>query len=367
MRINILTTKFDGYCGIGQYTLRLSNELLRFGYHINYVFIEPNRKNPFYYLKKAHDLSHHCDLAHIQLDYPFLGKIGSLTGVYIPIFYCYLKTISLLQKFKIITTMHEIWSSKNPPKFGNVGSLYIRIVNESIKYCSDGIIALSETGKRQMISENFNPEKIFSVIHGTTPPVFLEKTKIKDKLGINPGINVITIFGYIKQSKGHDVLIEAAKYLNDSYVILIAGDIQSKEDKDYFKRLIESADGKVRFLGFIPDEKIPEILNVTDIMVLPYREITQSGILNLVLSYGIPTITSDLTYFMDAQRECDCIVMFQQNNIQSLVSEIKTLSQNIELMKKLGDSAKQHAEKNTMRNAAQRHVEIYSKFLDLLQ
>ena len=114
-------------------------------------------------------------------------------------------------------------------------------------------------------------------------------------------------------------------------------------------------------MGFIKDEIIPEILNITNIMILPYREITQSGILNLAFSYGVPVISSDLQYFLDIQKECNCIVTFQQNNIQSLVSEITRLSNNRDLMKFMGNSAKQYARNNTFVNAAEQHGEIYSK------
>jgi glycosyltransferase involved in cell wall biosynthesis len=361
MRINILSTKFDSHCGIGQYTFLLSSELNKMGYIIKCIFIDPKRKNPLYYLKKANDLTQNCDVIHIQFDYPIIGKVGSLTGIYIPIFYFYLKAFSLYKKYNIITTMHEIWNSKNPPKFGNLGSLYIHILNGIIKNCSNGIITLSETGKKELISEGFNPEKIYFVIFGTSPPIFLNKTEIKKRLGISQDKNIITIFGYIKKSKGHDILLEAAKLLDDSFLILVAGDIQSKDDSDYVKQLQNLADEKVIFMGFIKDEIIPEILNITNIMILPYREITQSGILNLAFSYGVPVISSDLQYFLDIQKECNCIVTFQKNNIQSLVSEIIRLSNNTDLMKFMGNSAKQYARNNTFVNAAEQHGEIYSK------
>ena len=65
---------------------------------------------------------------------------------------------------------------------------------------------------------------------------------------------IIFSLGRLVEYKGYEFLIEAAKYLNDNYIILIGGEGHLK------KKLQQQIDdqgvsGKVKLLGFIPDDK----------------------------------------------------------------------------------------------------------------
>ncbi len=47
-------------------------------------------------------------------------------------------------------------------------------------------------------------------------------------------------------------------------------------------------------IGFIPDDEIERYFKVADAVVLPYREIFQSGVPFLAYSFGVPVIASDV-------------------------------------------------------------------------
>ena len=55
---------------------------------------------------------------------------------------------------------------------------------------------------------------------------------------------------------------------------------------------------KVTFTGY-PSRFDSCILNATDIAVLPYRTVTDSGVLHLLIAYKVPTIASDLKAFRE--------------------------------------------------------------------
>ena len=364
MRVNMYSTKMDGRCGIGTYTHYATEEQKKLDVIITHIFIEPEKKNPFYYFKKAYELSRNCDIAHIQFAYPFFGKIGPLTGIYLPLFYVYLRVLSHLRLFKIVTTMHEIWDLKNPPKFGIFGSLYIFLLNKFATHFSDVIVVLSETAKNRLLYQSVSENKLHLISHGSNIPKFMDKEACKSKIGFNPEEKIITIFGYIKQSKGHDLLIKASKYLESDVIILIAGDIKSEEDKGYLDYLKKIADEKVRFLGFIREEIIPVILNATDMMVLPYREITQSGILNHALAYQIPTVTSDLPYVAEINEKYSCILLCETNKMRSLVDATNKLFGNIKVQNKLKDACKRYHDDNKFETVARDINEVYSICLE---
>jgi SAM-dependent methyltransferase len=116
--------------------------------------------------------------------------------------------------------------------------------------------------------------------------------------------------GFVHESKGHDLLIEAFKDVEGK--LLIAGDSRLEEHKPYLGQLKARGaqlgiEDKVRFLGYVSDEELPIVLSATDIMVLPYRKIRQSGILNLSLAYHLPTIASGLPYFVELKEKSGCV------------------------------------------------------------
>ena len=56
---------------------------------------------------------------------------------------------------------------------------------------------------------------------------------------------------------------------------------------DEFRELAERAPGTVRFVErFIPDDEIPAFMRRADLVVLPYRNIEQSGVLYTALAFG---------------------------------------------------------------------------------
>jgi glycosyltransferase involved in cell wall biosynthesis len=60
------------------------------------------------------------------------------------------------------------------------------------------------------------------------------------------------------------------------------------------------ADGTVRFVPrFVRDTEIPALMRRADIVVLPYREIDQSGVLYAALPFGKPLVLSDVGGFSE--------------------------------------------------------------------
>jgi len=359
MNIHIFSTKMDDRCGIGAYTKYLKDELKKLGLRITYTFLETESQNPFYYLKIATKVSKNCDIVHIQFEYPFFGKLGPMTGIYTPLFYTCLHLLSCTLSFKIVTTMHEIWETKNPPKFRELGAIYITFINKFIFRFSDLLIVLSWDAKNKLVRQGVPKGKIYLTPHGLNVPRFMDKNECKKKIGLNPNKKIITIFGFIKRSKGHDLLIKASKHLNKNTIILIAGDMRSKKSMGYLEELKSIATDRTIFYGFVEEENIPIILNATDIMVLPYREVTQSGILNWSLAYEIPTITSNLPYFREINKKYSCILLFENENIRSLIYAVNKLLNDKELQNILRSSCKKYRSENTFERAAKETYRAY--------
>jgi len=352
----------DGRCGIASYTKYLNDELGKLGVDINPIFVEPYRRDPLYYLRLAIRMGKMCDIAHIQFAYPFLGRLGPMTGIYIPLFYAFIWMLSHLFSFRVMTTMHNIWEERNPPKFRRLGSIYTSIVNKCVFRFSSCLIVLSESARDMLLRQGVSESKILVIPHGSKRPSLKVKKDCKVKIGLDPNKTVVTIFGYVKREKGHDLLVEAGRYIGNGAVLLIAGDDRAhdlKERKGYLEELKVVATDRTIFCGFVEENEVPLVLNATDIMVLPYREVRQSGVLNWSLAYKIPTITSDLPYFREIQRKYSCIRLFESGNVHSLVGAIRAVLNDEKLRGAMSRACEGYAEKNSFERAARATTSTY--------
>ena len=107
-------------------------------------------------------------------------------------------------------------------------------------------------------------------------------------------------FGGIKYYKGIDVLLKACEELYaegiSDFTVTIAG------DGDYWeecKGIIKAPALYNLEKRFIDDSEIPEFFSEADFLVLPYRDVTQSGPLAIAHYYNVPAIASSHAGFIE--------------------------------------------------------------------
>ena len=98
---------------------------------------------------------------------------------------------------------------------------------------------------------------------------------------------MILFFGLLRPYKGIDVLLEAFRSVEGAE-LWIAGMPRMPVEP-----LQAAAGPNVRFVPrFVGDDEIPALFRRADIVVLPYREIDQSGVLYTALAFGKPLVLS---------------------------------------------------------------------------
>ncbi len=134
----------------------------------------------------------------------------------------------------------------------------------------------------------------------------LDLGKEKETLGFKATDTVLLFFGYVRQYKGLDILIDAFAELvksNPDFKLLVAGEFYDKPDA-YFKQIKElGIEDKVKVVNqFIPNEGVAKYFSLSEVVVLPYRSATQSGILNIAYGYHKPVVITNvggLSEFVD--------------------------------------------------------------------
>jgi glycosyltransferase involved in cell wall biosynthesis len=158
----------------------------------------------------------------------------------------------------------------------------------------DGIIYLSWESKRQI--EGRYPvlaQKQWTVIqHGDYVDWIAEASAAarrdlpsRESLGIPARAKVILAFGRIRPYKGIDLLIEEFRRLDshDTHLV-VAGRVPNAELEQRILELAGSAPDIHCILRRTEDDELVKLLELADIVVLPYRQITNSGSALLALS-----------------------------------------------------------------------------------
>ena len=126
-----------------------------------------------------------------------------------------------------------------------------------------------------------------------------KKTKsTKNDFGFDENSKLLLFFGYVRKYKGLDLLIAALAELikkDNSYKLLAAGEFY--DDEKFYTDKIESLklNAHVKLLNdFIPNEEVSKYFEPSDLVVLPYRSATQSGILNLAYGFLKPVLVTNV-------------------------------------------------------------------------
>lgn len=271
---------------------------------------------------------------------------------YFPLLIFILKT---WKKNKIITTIHELNSDLN--------SVASKIILKFLLYFSDKFIVHNKRLMEFLEKNGISRKNIVVVTIGTPKGKILDKEICKKKLNLL-NKKILTIFGFVCENKGHDLVIDILPELDKNVVLLIAGGPRVREHEEYYSYLknkvsILDLDNRVKFLGFVKENDLPVIFSATDIAIFPYRWIVASEALHLALGYKIPTIASDLDYFREIKNKYDCIVLFKNNNSRDLLAKIQKLLNSEKKQKYLKRKCEEFCRKTSWKEIAKKHITTY--------
>lgn len=119
---------------------------------------------------------------------------------------------------------------------------------------------------------------------------------LKSELGFKEGDKILLFFGYVRKYKGLDILIDTMKILIDedsNYKLLIVGEFY--DDPKIYRDQISNLklESNIRVVNeYVPNEEVGKYFNISDVVILPYRSATQSGILNIAYGFSKPVVVT---------------------------------------------------------------------------
>lgn len=359
-----LVTSWNKQCGIATYSAFLAEELKKTVKL--YITSLPNKNalNP-YFMVLGYRVGRSQDLVHVQFEYGLFPNLKlckkQLTAFAGLLFYFGLA----LGNRRVITTIHE--PRRTITAGGRSGLFYTRLMDKLIFTVSDRILVHTLESKELMKKlYDVDESKLRVIPHGSFEnPKFLNKNECKRELDLQ-GKTVMTIFGFVTPKKGHDLVIPLLPQLDEKVQLVIAGGPQTAEDALYLEALKKLAEryhckDRVTFTGYLPE--LSPVLNATDIAILPYRTVTDSGILHLLISYRVPTIASDLKAFEEVKQEYGCIELFKSEDPQDLLNKIQSMLSDQQQRNKLNAKCGDMWNATKWSSIAEKHLEIYREVL----
>lgn len=231
------------------------------------------------------------ELFHIQ----WLNKFIYFDRTLLNIFY------KMLGK-KIVLTAHNINAAERDAR----DNLINRLTLKSMYNLVDNIIVHTNKMKYQLVDDfNINGKKISVIPHGIldiVPKTKLTRKQARKKLGLEDFEKILLFFGIITPYKGLEYLLLALAILIEKqshFKLIIAGKV-GKNHEEYWRKMLKLIykynleEYIIKRIEYIPDEDVEIFFKASDVSILPYTQIFQSGVLFLALNFGLPTIASDV-------------------------------------------------------------------------
>ena len=208
---------------------------------------------------------------------------------------------------KIVLTSHNVNQARRDSK----DSLLNRITLKIQYRLADHIFVHTEKMKSELLEDFGVEERSVTVIpfgiNNSLPETDLTPAQARQRLGIAEGEKAILFLGRMRPYKGLEYLLTAFKELasSDSSYRLIVASEPKKGSEEYLEMIRGMMDREftpgqiIVKICFIPDEEMEIYLKAADVLVLPYKEIFQSGVLFLAYSFGLPVVATDVGSFRE--------------------------------------------------------------------
>ena len=241
---------------------------------------------------------------------------------------------------KIVLTIHDVSSFSSKSRHSITSSLIYKL--------TDLILTHNEFSKSEITKISPSSKDSISIIpHGNYSPfinIQKDKNKSREYLDLPAEKTILLFFGMIKKEKGLDILLKSFSKIIDSnpdILLLVAGKPWGN-DFSVYQHIIDKnnlAENIILHTKYIPNKDVEYYYSASDLVVLPYKKIYQSGVLMMTLSYNRPALLSDLLPLKEVITDNENGFLFKSEDIDDLSEKLNCIlsdKENLERVRKNG-------------------------------
>jgi|SRR6185312_7413806 len=210
---------------------------------------------------------------------------------------------------RVVWTAHNLQSHQQ--QHPSMERYFWRILTALV----NAFISLTEIGVKQARQRHpsLRKKRVFVIPHGNIrdayPAAEISRTEARLRLGIAQSAKVVGFFGSIERYKGVLELVEKFSALDDTRAVLsVAGKSDLAPEERKHIEDIAGRDSRVLLqLKYITDAELASYIRAADLVVLPFRQILNSGSAVLALALDRPVLVpakgamSELQQFAGAE------------------------------------------------------------------
>jgi len=242
--------------------------------------IEMDSINPFNWIKVGRRLKN---------DAPDLLIIKHWMPFFAPIYGTIAKIVKANKKTNILTICHNIIPHEKKPG----DKVFTKYFFNSV----DCFITLSKSVQEDLflLYPKTKQKLLFHPVYSNFGES-VSKQIARDKLNLMSE-KIMLFFGFIRDYKGLDILLEAIALIKNKmdFTLVVAGEFYSNQEQ--YISLIQKLEIENRvklFSDFIPTNEVKYYFSACDVVVLPYKSATQSGIVQIANNFDKPMISTNV-------------------------------------------------------------------------
>jgi glycosyltransferase involved in cell wall biosynthesis len=260
---------------------------------------------------------------------------------------------------RVVYTVHDV-----EPFAGSGSGLGTR----RLYRVADALVVHSELSRRRLVEEYDVPASRLHHVPlggpGLFAPAPVAMRAARDQLALQQDATYLLFFGLIKPHKGLDVLLDAlplALGARPDLRLLIAG--EPMERWQPYARQIERhhLDAVDLRLGFVPSERLANYFCASDLVVLPYRQNFQSGVVLAAYTYARPVLATTAGGLPEIVVEGETGFLAPPDDPAALAHAIVDATADREALTKMGaQAAARLRAEHDWKEIAARHEQIYA-------
>jgi glycosyltransferase involved in cell wall biosynthesis len=273
-----------------------------------------------------------------------------------------------------VVTFHDLRVPYLFPKAGPVR----RMAVEWMARLARGVIVTNAEDYEALRQAGITQERMRNIPIGSNVQVHSrdedEVLVTRRKLHVRPGDCLLGYFGFLNESKGADVLLEALARLEEDVHLVFIGGRTGSSDTANNQAFLDKLDAqigalglrdRVHWTGFVDDRAVSAYLNASDLMVLPYRDgvSLRRGTLMAALAHGRPIVSTESVHDVAPLVHGENIWLVAREDAQALAAAVRMLRHNGTLRQALGDGARKVADCFSWERIAEASERFFAELL----
>lgn len=240
------------------------------------------------------------DLIHVHWPEFYLNSNYFMKAIGYSFAFLFCLAYSRLFGRKLVWTVHNLKPHKIKHLFTNnvFWFLFVRMV--------DAVISLSFSNENIIMKKNLVPSGVMKkvIYHGLYDGFYentVSKDAAKNKLNIPQDMDVCLFIGQVKSYKNVEMLVElfSKEYTLKDTLLLIAGKFESVSYYNDIAKLASESTNIIIHNYFVPEGELQTYFNASDVCLLPFKEIFNSGSALLSASFNKPVLVPESDNFTE--------------------------------------------------------------------